>query len=115
MKRIRLCSGRGNGTATIPGGQILCITMVPGPEVERDPPTGTGGWIRIATNAPIWVPYGYPIDLQAADLGNCCGEYVCDRWPGEVQIEIVFGQNAAPSNEDAGDEPAAWCVIYNGC
>jgi len=113
MKQLRFPTGVGDGTAVVPGGQILAITCVPG-EGAADPPAPTGCWVRIANNGPIWVPFGYPLDLQAKDLGSCCGDGTCDRWPGDVQVRIDFGTIAAPSGEAEGDPPASWLVIYNG-
>lgn len=115
MKRLRFPTGTGNGTVTVPNGQILAITMVPGKGAAG---LGfiSGSWVRIATNAPIWVPEISVLDLQAADLGLCCGDVECDRWPGEVQIEIIFGQNAKPQPSSyAGIAPESWLVVYNGC
>lgn len=116
MKRLRFLTGKGNGKTTVPDGQILAVSMVPG---LTDP--AAGSYLAIGTNGPIFVPPGTTIDLQAADLGNCCGDGTCDRFPGDVQIVIVFGQEALgaidgePDPEVVGDPPASWLVIYNGC
>lgn len=113
MKRLRFLSGVGNGSAIVPNGQILAVTMVPGEDL--------GSYVRINQSGPIFVPPGVTLDLQAEDLGNCCGDGECDRWPGEVQIEIVFGQHADPrwpwdpETIPPSDAPASWLVVYNGC
>jgi len=104
MKRMRFLSGRGNGTAIVPGGQILAIGMVPGV---------AGSYCQIDEATPIFTPGDIVLDLQGAELGLCCGDRECDRWPGEVQVQIIFGQNVSGSDE--GDQPVSWLVIYNGC
>jgi hypothetical protein len=109
MKRLRFLSGEGNGTATVPDGQVISITMVPGLAAPA-----LGSWVRIAQSKSIFVPPGITLDLQADDLGNCCGDDTCDRWPGDVQIVIEFGQAADPASPPASDPPASWLVIYNG-
>lgn len=109
MKRLRFQSGIGNGEAVIPGGQILSISMVPGTA------TSTGSWIAIGNAGPIWVPYTKVLDLGAKELGECCGQEPCDQWPGDQQIRVVFGEDAAPSGAASdGDPPLSWLVVYNG-
>lgn len=126
MKRLRFLSGFGNGKATIPGGQLLYIKMVPGlSEVA-----GRGSWMQVAECAAIWVPQGTVQELRAADLGNdeqhdcaelACHTGCCDQYPGDVQIEIVFGQGVQNPKKvtnddqpDTGEVPQAWLVVYAG-
>lgn len=108
MKKLRFLTGRGDGRATVPNGQLLSVSMVPG--------TTTGSYLQINESAPIWVPVGTTIDLTADELGLCCGEDECNRYPGDVQIVIVFGTIVQISPRAlTGDEPLSWLVVYNGC
>lgn len=112
MKRIRFLSGTGNGQTTVPDGQILFLSVVAG--------TDLGSWLKINESAPIFVPPGYTLGLDAKTFGMCCGEPECDRYPGERGITIVFGENAAPVSSDTrvpvpSDPPQSWLVVYNGC
>lgn len=116
MKRIRFLTGVGDGRAVISRGQLLTVSMVPG-----DGPVG-GSYVQINNSSPIFVPAGSTLSLEAADLGNCCGADICDMYPGEQQIEIVFGRLIQPPTPPAGDPPAvlgdapkSWLVVYNGC
>jgi len=111
MKRLRFLSGEGNGSAIIPdGSQALDISMVPGTN---------GSWVQIAESKPIWVPPESTFEIGALELGAwVCGPVsVCDMWPGEVQVAIVFGQDVdgLQARDILGDEPLSWFVIYTGC
>ena len=108
MKRMSFQTGEGNGQATVTGGQLLDISMIPGEE---------GSWIQIHTWKPIWVPAGSAFELGAHELGLCCGADKCDQFPGDVQIVIVFGQEVSPLDErqPIGSEPLSWFVVHTGC
>src|SRR5262245_6543363 len=112
MKRLRFLSGTGNFQQTIPEGQILSISMVPGSDA--------GSWIQINESGPIFVPPGIVYLARAADLGLEPGESKCDRYPGDEGITIVFGQgvDGPPIDPLTGDPilldaPISWEVIYN--
>lgn len=133
MKRLRFLSDFGNGSAIIPGGQILLIWMVPGLASEAQ---AGGSWLQIAESRPIWVPPSVSfsgITLRAEDLGlsdrsepitDPCDDPHCDQWPGTTQVEIIFGQNVQRPPRlitvdgtpvpDIGTAPQSWLVIYNG-
>lgn len=133
MKRLRFLSDFGNGSAVVPGGQILLIWIVPPSASELSP---GGCWLQIAESRPIWIPPSLALTgltLRAEDLGltefegrpdDPCYDPHCDQWPGSTQVEIVFGQNVqAPPRlvtidgvprPDIGGVPQSWLVIYNG-
>lgn len=108
MKLIRYLTGVGNGTAVVPSGQILTISMVPGTN---------GSWVQINNGKPIWVPSSATFSLEALDIGLEPGETLeCDQYPGDQSITIVFGQEVEGLNprDTEGDEPLTWLVVYNG-
>lgn len=117
MRRMRFLSGEGNGAATVPSGEVTCITMVPG--------TG-GSWLQINESKAIWVPGDVTLTLSGDELAACCGVDLVGctsndpRYPGDGQIQIVFGQevqrppDANPDAPTTGDAPKSWLVVYNG-
>lgn len=120
MKAMFFPTGVGNGEVVVSDGQLLTISMVPGP---------LGSWARIGRGKSIWVPPNAALSLEAADLGLCCGANRCDQYPGEGQIRILFGTEAFEDAEgggleidpvdgggdDAGSEPLTWLVVWTGC
>lgn len=110
MKRLRFEGGTGNATVIVPGGQLLLVRIVPPCTSDPDNPVFT--WLQI--NESKAFPVYDTLVLRAADLGNCCGDAACDRFPGDVQIAINFGLNVSPEPE-TGVGPEEWLVIYNGC
>src|SRR5262245_27747409 len=104
-KRLRFLSGEGNGQATIPGGQVLSVSMVP---------DGTNGsYVVLNESRAIFVPPDTTFNLTAKELGQEDGNGL--QWPGEQQISIQF---------DSGDNlngkvplkspPESWEVVYTG-
>lgn len=118
MKRIRTESGAGNGNCIIPGGQILTISITPGADGSASGLVGLdGSWFKFNECRGIWVPSFTTVELGAKDLGLEDGENMCDRFPGDQQIALVFGQNATPGDfipDGQGQAPLSWFVIYNG-
>lgn len=113
MHRMRFLTGPKNSNAAVavPDGQITFLWVVAG-----DP----GTWIQINNCGPIWIPKDHHLKMSAADLGNCCGVDTCDRFPGDVQVQVVIGQNVQrapdsnPDAPDAGAAPVTWLIAYNG-
>lgn len=116
MKRLRFPGYNGNAVVTIPGdSQLLYMRVIPGRDIE----TGLlGTWLQIGESAPHLLVC--PLELRAADFGQCCEKNQCNRFPGEVQIMIIVGQEAAPRAVEDRDEfgtgapPQDVFIIYEG-
>lgn len=106
IKRLRFLSGEGNGSATIPGGQVLSVSVVPDAAV--------GSWVVLNESKPIFVPPNSTLSLTAKELGQEDGNAL--QWPGDGQILIQFdsGDNLNGKVPLLGP-PISWLVIYTGC
>lgn len=132
MKQIRLAGGgyaAENVQITIPAGsQLLHVRFCPGEYQEPEDVTRMGTWFQINNSAPIMMRC--LLILCSDAFGYCCEidaqlspfDRDCQRFPGDVQIEILIGTNAAPEeyrqNPDGdfrvGAPPEDWLVIYQG-
>jgi hypothetical protein len=105
---MRFLSGIGSAQVTVPGGQLLDVSVV------GDATLGT--YVMIGNQSSIFVPPGMAFELGAHELGLCCGADVCDQYPGDRQILVSFGTFAAPVNDrELVGEPQTWLVVYTGC
>lgn len=128
MKRIRYEAGgltgfgtqyrTGNEKITIPAGsQITLIRVIPGYDPD-DPNQGT--WFSINNGGPIFLTSSLCLDGHVFDYCCECDIDDCNRYPGNVQIEMRVGPVAAPKGaqeEQLGLPAQEWQVWYveGGC
>lgn len=134
MKQVRF-AGSGYAAAnvelTIPqGSQLTHVRICPGLYTEPgEPPIERlGTWFSINEFKPIMIrcltilcadTFGYCCEIDA-QLDRCDRD--CQRFPGDTQLQILIGTNAAPNEyrEDpdggyrVGAPPEDWVVVYIG-